>query len=609
MKKLIYVIYGILAYVVISMVLTSYDHLVTHKAINVAITEGFTSRYYGSIGNNSTFYNYDFVFSATVGLEGEEVSKGGMLNPEYATVTKNVIEWIEHGGRSADEPQLPASFVHFYDPTEAEGERYLKDLLNSFYVSWGVTNPKTDHVEWAISDERNLYNYEVAKTHFINALQQSEEDYRKMNMAVAWRAFGQTLHLIADMGIASHVRDDAHPGVGSGILGYKWSFDADPYEEVIYAYSSKNGIDNLLTGGVDPEVESFAKKATTVKRIAEQLAIYTNKNFFSHETISGATVIPKIHPDKTYPSPKLEDCTYNSRSHFYTKQIGPNQVKMCRDLSYLAILNGFRGYPYIDEACAISQATALLPQIREAGINALRCFIPEIKVEITALGDDFIEGTVKHTTNDEYKKEILYNGPVTIKKASTFEIIDVVNCENGVFNDKIELNSFNRANDQLYAEIECGYVYIKSEPFIETPVPKWKQLKLYTQGTLENGVFTYIDSTTISGTKYMTECIIEIDPQRKIIKGSYSYHKYKITDADNNFEMIHFEFAGLEPDSWSMRSGTFTLNGQELCDTELFSNLSYEKNVKYSSGWEKQKLISYDCLSNSMLYISFQEDW
>jgi hypothetical protein len=639
MKKLLYLIYGGLTYVIVSLVLTAYDHIQTHTRINVAITEGFTSRYSGIIDKASPFYYYNFVFTSG-SLEGQHVSVGGKLDIVNTLVSKNVKEWVEHGGMSADEPQLPASFVHFYDPTEDEGERYLKDLLNKFYENWGVENPKTDHVEWAISDVRNEYNYEAGKTAFRNALEQPDEMVRDMNMSFAWRAFGQTLHLIADMGIASHVRDDAHPGVGASTVGYNWALDADPYEEVVYAYTSENGIDNLLTGQTDPEVEKFARKATTVKSIAEQLASYTNKNFFSHETISGADVIPKIHPDKTYDSPKLEDCTYNSSTNIYTRQIGPNNVNMCKDLSYLAILNGFRGYPYIDETCVISQATALFPQIREAGINAFRCFIPKIKVEITALGDDDIEGTVKHTIDDEYKEEIKYNGPVTIKNASNLEIIDVVSCENGTFKDKINFGNFNRTSEQLFAEIECGYVYIKSEPFVESPAPNWNyislyiqnidaminltqpsgsrvinrdlgwdKLKKYTQGTNTDKVFTYSQDETVNGVKIQSTCRIEIDPQKKLISGSYSYHKYTESDPENNFEKIHFEFTELEPDSWSLSSGTFVLRGDELCDTKLFSNLDYEKNTKFSAGWEKQKLNSYQCQSNSLLYISFQENW
>lgn len=641
MKKLLIALSGALAYLLVSLVLTSYDHKVTHMKLNGAVTKEFSERYFASLDKESTFYYYNFLFSGSGALEGEEVKKGGLLEIETGTASKNVQAWIEHGGMSADEPQLPASFVHFYDPTQPEGQRYLKDLLDDFYVSWALENPKTDHVEWAISDDRNEYNYEAAKKHFKNALEQPDESYRKMNMAFAWRAFGQTLHLIADMGIASHVRDDAHPGVGSGATGYKWSFDADPYEEIVFLHASQKGIESFLGGNVDPAVETFARSAKTVKSIAEQLAAYTNKNFFSHETISGTGVIPKIHPEKTYPAPKLDDCTYNSSTNIYTKTIGGNTVKMCKDLSYLAVLNGFRGYPYIDEECTLSQATALMPQIREAGVNALRLFIPKIEIKITALGDDFIEGEVKHKTDEEYPEEILYNGKVSIKKASNLDLIDEVTCENGVFRDAIDLTGFNRTFEQLFAEIECGYVYIKSEPFVETPPPKWNYLKVnmdnidgiykltqntgekqsektldwtysneYYFGRFVDGVFTLHKDTVIGGWRYITDCTLHIDIQKKIItEGSFSAEVSSFYEPEKRFKRIHFDVANIAANGWAMNYGSFGLGGQDVCNPQKLFNLTRIDYDDYGNNYFfKWELISYNCRDLSGVSFRFREE-
>lgn len=641
LRKAAVVLSGAATYLVFSLVLTGYDHITTHPGINGAVTKGFTERYFASINPASTFYYYTFVFSGSGTMEGEGISSGGMLEAKTSKMDKNVTGWIEHGGMSADEPQLPASFVHFYDPTQPAGQRYLKDLLDDFYVGWAVDNPKTDHVEWAISDDRNEYNYESAKQAFKHALEQADPDYRELNMAHAWRAFGQTLHLIADMGIASHVRDDAHPGVGSGTVGYRWAYDADPYEEVVYQHTSTNGMDDLLKGSVDPAVESFSQSAKTVKSIAEQLAAYTNQNFFSHETISGTGVIPKIHPEKTYPSPKTDACTYNSTTHVYSRTIGGNTVKMCKDLSYLAVMNGFRGYPYIDKECALSQATALLPQIREAGINALRCFIPKIQLKITALGDDFIEGTVTHITDEEYPEEIRYNGVVKIKRASNLELIDEVTCENGVFKDDINLGSFNRSSEQLLAEIECGYVYIKSEPFVESPPPKWKYMKFdmgqingiydfrnssgtsevervvdwksfdhLMPGTFEDGVFSVRFDTTDWGWTYVLECTLEIDLQRQIITGgSFSSEIYATSSPDKRYDRMSFDLGRVEATQWFTHYGAFKLGGSDVCDPNRLFNLSHTDYDNHGSNmvfdW---RLKSYSCSASSYLIFSFREN-
>ena len=42
--------------------------------------------------------------------------------------SKNALEWIKHGGFSADEPELAAAVRHFYDPVGLDGgKRYLTD--------------------------------------------------------------------------------------------------------------------------------------------------------------------------------------------------------------------------------------------------------------------------------------------------------------------------------------------------------------------------------------------------------------------------------------------------------------------------------------------------
>jgi hypothetical protein len=502
MRKVLIVLAGALTCLLFSNILTSYDHLKTHKKINLAVSKSFTDRYSASINREDKFYNYTFIFSGSGALEGEEVSEPGLVDATESDASKNVTGWIEHGGYSADEPELFASFVHFYDPTQPPGERYLKDLLDKFYVSWALENPRIDQIEWAItSNLYNEHNYEDGKKFFEFALQEPNEDQRKSDMAAAWRSLGQTLHLIADMGIACHVRDDAHPAVGAGKLGYKWAFDADPYEEIVYQYVTANGIDNFLQGSVDPAVAAFSKNAKTAKSIAEQMAAYTNSNFFSHETISGNGVEPKIHPEKTYPSPKLEDCMYNEETAIFSRNIGGNLVKMSKDLSYLSLLSGFRGYPYIDKECVLSQATALFPQIREAGLNVIRCFIPDLEVMISSLTKDSVFGEVIHTTDPEYPKKIKYNGPVQIHSFKDKKLIGRVVCEDGVFKDKIDLTGFDRVKDQLYAEIECGYVYIKSDPY-EDPLYKKVTIRFSSigdGGIIENTASSWVVSGMTMG--------------------------------------------------------------------------------------------------------------
>ena len=49
--------------------------------------------------------------------------------------------------------------------------------------------------------------------------------------AAAWRSLGETMHLIADMSVPSHVRNDSHPGVETQFITDKYR--ADSYEEFV----------------------------------------------------------------------------------------------------------------------------------------------------------------------------------------------------------------------------------------------------------------------------------------------------------------------------------------------------------------------------------------
>jgi len=644
LKKITYIVAGAVTYLILSVVLVGYDNLVSHKKINVAIVEGFLERHSGSINKEDKFYNYIFTFKSGT-LEGDAISQGGTLEAKSATSKKTMIEWVEHGGYSADEPELPASFRHFYDPTQEPGQRYLKDLLNNFFVSLAITNPKVDHVQWAITDQENEYNYEAGKQHFKNALEQSDPEFRKMNMAFAWRAVGQTLHLIADMGIASHVRDDAHPAIGGGTLGYGYSYDADPYEEVVYIHAQKPGIDSFMAGQVDPAVQSFSRAPnTTAKTIAEKLAAYTNSNFFSHETISGKDIKPKIHPEKTYASPKLENCVYLREPGLYTKNFGGNDVKMCKDLSYLCFLNDFRGYPYIDEQCILSQATALMPQIREAGINVIRCFIPAIQVKITRITDKAIEGTVTHKTDAEYPVEIKYNGLVQIKSQKSQNVLYEIECEGGKFSKNVDLSKFNPLEDQLIAEIECGGIRILSTPYEAAPAPKWKYVRFSfdrlpgvtvysTQsvtkdsertikwtyddfdrpGKYENGVFTSEWDTIVGSNIIKGKLTLTIDEaNQKITSGRIVSDLRAPRDGENNYYTVEFNLANIpsSPTGYSISTANFGLRKADVCDKSRFFDLKFATAWGTGTSNIKNVLKSYTCDEYSILSVVLREkEW
>ena len=472
MKYAKFLLLGAISFVLINWLFTGYGNKSSHRNINSLVVEKFMSKYVNTAFQPEQLKNYLFVLNGSKTFPGTFVNAGGLTQYAIEEIDSdlNPLAWIVHGGYSADEPEVFASFRHFYDPTAPDGNRYLHNHLDEMESTGVIDNPKIDHLEWAANHSEHQYNWENGKASIVSALTNNLEYYKDKEMAFAWRALGETLHMIADMGCPAHVRDDAH--AAEGFTGYKLG-SPDPYEEIFEDISASEGIATIFQNGkLDQDLRTKFSNAKTIQEIAIELANYSNKNFFTTQTISGSDVIPIIHPEKTYASPSLGQCEYDPFDFMYKKNISGNEVLMCCDLKYsLGIFKG-TGYPYINKECTYSQAQALLPQIVEAGANVMRLYIPELKVEITEYDqeENILKGKVTHKTNSEYTRQLKYNGTVTIYNAKSRKKITEVECEDGKFETevkKIRFFSVDWEKYGIFGEIEFGGIYVRSENFTE----------------------------------------------------------------------------------------------------------------------------------------------
>lgn len=469
---------------------TGYGNQKNHPTLNKFMVKAFLEKNNKGGFSIKKFKLYEFKLDK-VKLKGNYISKPGLFNPSevdrfhedmanwlYGETTfseetgeKTPLEWIAHGGYSADVPEVPASFRHFYDPTRPDGARHLTDDVNSKLMNWiqkKFTNPNTDGVSWAIGKAGNFgalehnYTWENGKVFIKGALEEKNAEKRNALMAKAWRSLGETLHMIADNGCPSHVRNDAHPSIPFRMMSYFGN--PDTYEEMMAEFQTGNdgGLDEFQAGKADPDLALKFEKSTTIREVAHTLATFTNENFFTTETISGTdwkgnVVKPITHPEYVYNSPKLSASNYSG--NYYRRQVGNREVLLCTDTWFFNKYPVSKTYPYLDEACVKSQASALVPAIREAGLHAIRLFIPGLSVKITSLTDDGnITGEIIHKTDQEYTKAISYNGPVEIKTA-TLDVAGRLEARNGRFSGKITPVD----NAWIHAEIEFGGVTVKSE--------------------------------------------------------------------------------------------------------------------------------------------------
>jgi hypothetical protein len=135
--------------VILGLLFLSYGNKTSHPAINKIIVEGFVSR------NNKYEFSMvkfqDYVFNLNIGkLKGDFIVESGLFNPSevsrvgdisvgeqnttYTERSREITaqEWIEHGGYSADVPEVPASLRHFYDrSSKTRKQTVLTGLLEN----------------------------------------------------------------------------------------------------------------------------------------------------------------------------------------------------------------------------------------------------------------------------------------------------------------------------------------------------------------------------------------------------------------------------------------------------------------------------------------------
>ncbi|MBN1924805.1 MAG: PASTA domain-containing protein [Prolixibacteraceae bacterium] len=496
-QKILGFLTGIMVYFIIAFVLTGYGNKKTHPDLNTAIVDAFVRWYGFERQYYKKFNKYSFNFEAGK-LTGVAIIKDGLFHQDdvaglyyYTKVEKFLYfeegnmsltpkMWISHGGYAADVPEVPASLRHFYDPTKSTGSRYLTDIANSKIMGLMqqlFTNPHIDGVEWAIGYpnagmgiQEHYYTWENGKNWMRMALQESNEKKRNEIMARVWRSLGETLHMIGDNGCPSHVRNDAHPSPlfnNNSIFG-----NPDPYEEYVDYFRNNylSDFNSFFDGKPDEDLMKELEAKNDIRSIAHSLALFTNTNFLTSETIFGTSIHgsktdPIIHRDKPYASPLINNMTYDDS--YYVSKVGGNMVKHCTDISYIASLipGRYNVYPYIDLACVQSQATALFPNIIEAGVNAIRIYIPALTVIVNRAEEGEVAGEIKHSVDVEYNKEIKYNGLVTV------EVVD----ENDRLRKRYDANAVNglfeldgvkiKDGDKVYAEIAFGGLKVRSEGF------------------------------------------------------------------------------------------------------------------------------------------------
>jgi len=197
---------------------------------------------------------FGFIFFVSIGLAFDnhvihpDLSRAAISTVEKETkysITSEQKEWIVEGSIAEDTD--PRYRNHFYNPSTGEG---LDDYEFFKVKVWHFTGISAK--EWAFKQDSATGDYSVGAI---------LDNYREGNVQRAYLGVGHIIHLVQDMAVPAHTRNDAHP-------------NEDPFE----GWAEHNGKINYNN--------LYLQEINNIGQAFDELANYSHNNFFSKDTIN-----------------------------------------------------------------------------------------------------------------------------------------------------------------------------------------------------------------------------------------------------------------------------------------------------------------------------------
>lgn len=187
---------------------------------------------------------------------------------------KMIFDWIGDGGEQEDIDLRP--FNHFLNPLTDKG-------ILAYYSALQWAMLPVGNQEW-----RPISSWNDVRDYYFKALTSTDTATRENWFALTFQGVGQIMHLVQDMSVPAHVRDDKHLKLfGLGGDGYEnWMDEEDnrnaianyvpviSFEhDILFPLNIKNLFDTDRYNGTNPDI-------TTSSNIIG-LSEYTNANFLN----------------------------------------------------------------------------------------------------------------------------------------------------------------------------------------------------------------------------------------------------------------------------------------------------------------------------------------
>ena len=282
MKKIILLI-------LISMSLFGWE-INTHRAIDrIAIEKSQNLKYFVSNSGiptnknhykNEIFEGYDttyltYVINPNIG-EGE---KSGVSKWKQTFGTKpSYQQMIEAGTILEDAMWQGASFGgngrfnnHFYEAQNGGHELTYGYGFHVNAVKWATdSSVPTSHP--------NLYNYPRAMRYFALGFTESDPNVRRKYQAKMLVSVGHLMHLVNDMNVPAHVRDDAHPFGDPLEIWMRGGWDGKSTTKGFHVRGNK------IIGSISKNMGAIHPQRSVAGFMTAE-ASFTSKNFLTQDTL------------------------------------------------------------------------------------------------------------------------------------------------------------------------------------------------------------------------------------------------------------------------------------------------------------------------------------
>lgn len=222
--------------------------------------------------NKSNLDRFLFDFLAFEDGIMHEFKNDDLAEFENEVTTKTVLDWLEYGSEFEDISLRAKN--HFHDPLRNTG---LSDgpfsdglLSGESNLIWAMETQNACAGDFKTnfkSNDCNAYSYNHAKNAYYIALTSQTDDLREKSFAVLFERLGRVLHLIEDMGVPAHTRNDMWGHLSAfkgGIwLGGKWVDEEDYYDQYYSGFGKLkrwSGLGNLYEYWVESKITQVLKQ-------------------------------------------------------------------------------------------------------------------------------------------------------------------------------------------------------------------------------------------------------------------------------------------------------------------------------------------------------------